>query len=66
MKREGPDMTRNRARSLNILIALAFALAMIAVSLLVEDRKTSNTIVMLLIALWWVPFMVLTRRGRAS
>ena len=66
MKREGPDMTRNRARSLNILIALAFALAMIAVSLLVEDRKTSNTIVMLLIALWWVPFMVLTRRGGAS
>jgi hypothetical protein len=54
-------MTSQRATHLNILISIVFAAAMIGSSLMIDDKDTSQIVVFILIAIWFVPFTYLTK-----
>ena len=56
-------MTPKRAATLNILVSIVFALAMLASSYFLRDTTLSETVLFILIALWWIPFSMLTARG---
>ncbi|MFK7767871.1 MAG: hypothetical protein AB8B55_11670 [Mariniblastus sp.] len=48
--------------SLIIGISLAFAAAMLLAAWLMGDSDQMSTVVMLLVALWWIPFSTLSAR----
>jgi heme O synthase-like polyprenyltransferase len=54
-------MTSKRAASLNTIISIGFALAMIGTSLIIADRDMSQAVVFILITIWFVPFFYLIK-----
>lgn len=54
-------MTPKRATYANYLISIVFAAAMIGTSLMVDDRELSQTVTFILISMWLVPFLYLTK-----
>ena len=54
-------MTSKRAASLNTIISIGFALAMIGTSLIIADKDMSQTVVFILITIWFVPFFYLIK-----
>jgi len=54
-------MTSKRAASLNTIISIGFALAMIGTPLIIADRDMSQAVVFILITIWFVPFFYLIK-----
>ncbi len=54
-------MTSKRATYLNTIISIGFALAMIGTSLIIADKDMSQTVVFILITIWFVPFFYLIK-----
>jgi hypothetical protein len=57
-------MTPQKAAVLNIIISLMFAAAIISVTCFSDDATDNNTITFLLIALWFIPFSLLSGFGK--
>ncbi|MEW6997392.1 hypothetical protein AADZ86_06795 [Colwelliaceae bacterium BS250] len=55
-------MDCKKAKQLNIIISVLFALAMLISSYFIADKGLSQTVVFMLIALWLVPFLYLNKR----
>jgi len=53
------NLTPKRATYANYLISIVFAAAMIGSSLIIDDKDTSQIVVFILIAIWFVPFFYL-------
>jgi len=56
-------MNPKRAAFFNIVISIIFAVAIILSSHLLKDSEHSQTVLYLLIAMWWIPFSLLTIAG---
>lgn len=54
--RQGKQASKNRAYLSIILVSVAFAAAMLISSTIFTDRGDLQTVIFLLIALWFVPF----------
>ena len=52
-------MSPRKAGFLQIATSLAFAFAMLVASYLMGDSPHSQTVVLLLVAAWWIPFSYL-------
>lgn len=52
-----------RNGTLIILVSLAFAAAMLLTSFFMADSPHRETVVFLLIAVWWIPFTYLSARS---
>ena len=55
-------MDSKKAKLLNIIISLFFALAMIISSYFISDKELSKTVVFMLIAAWLIPLLYLNKR----
>ena len=55
-------MDCKKAKSAIILVSLFFALAMIVSAYFIEDKKLSQTVVFILIAVYLVPFFYLSKQ----
>lgn len=58
-------MDSKKARRLNIIIAVFFALAMLVTSYVIADRSLSQNVNFLLIAVWLVPFFFFSKRAQS-
>lgn len=56
-------MNHQKAKRLNIAISILFALAMLLTSYVIADKDLSQTVVLILIALWFIPFLYLSKMG---
>lgn len=54
-------MNTKKARQLNIIISVIFALTMLLTSYFVADKDVSQNIVLILITLWFIPFLYLSK-----
>lgn len=54
-------MTTKRATYANVLISIVFAAVMIGSAIMINDKDTSQTVVLILIAIWFVPFLYLAK-----
>ncbi len=52
-------MTPKRTTHTIIIVSLVFALAMVASSMMIADKDSSQTVILVLIALWFIPFSYL-------
>lgn len=59
-------LSPRRASVLLIAISLLFAAAMIAAAWFLRGSEHAQTVVFLLIAVWWVPFSVLSSASTAT
>lgn len=57
------SMSPKRGATLVVLVSLAFAAAILLASYLMGDSPNRETVVFLLIAVWWVPFTYLSARS---
>ena len=55
-------MDFKKVKLANILISLFFALAMIISSYFIADKDLSEKVVLMLIAVWLIPFFYLNKR----
>jgi D-alanyl-lipoteichoic acid acyltransferase DltB (MBOAT superfamily) len=55
-------MNYKKARVVNILISIFFALAMLISSYFIADKDLSETVIFILIAIWLVPFLYLSKK----
>ena len=60
------DMDKKRAAVLNIAVSIFFAIAILLSSYMLGDSPASETVMFILIAVWWVPFSYLTARGAGN
>ena len=55
-------MDCKKVKVANIIISVLFAAAMIISSYFIEDKDLSKTVVIMLIAVWLVPFFYLNKQ----
>lgn len=55
-------MNYKKARMVNILISIFFALVMLISSYFIADKDLSETVIFILIAIWLVPFLYLSKK----
>jgi hypothetical protein len=56
-------MDPKKAAFLNIVISTIFAVAVVVSDSLLEGTQHNQTVLYTLIALWWIPFMLLSLAG---
>jgi len=61
IQRWGASLTPGKAAKLQLGLALSFAAAILAASYFLRDTDSSEMAVYSLIAIWWVPFSVLSQ-----
>jgi Na+-driven multidrug efflux pump len=52
-------MTPKRTTRAIIIVSLVFAIAMVASSMMIAEKDASQTVNLILIALWFIPFSYL-------
>ena len=57
--------TKGTTRNI-VLVSVVFAAAMLIASVTIVDKSTSQTVILLLVALWLVPFLYLARARNQS
>tara|TARA_R110002050_G_C8837823_1_gene505728 strand:+ start:101 stop:280 length:180 start_codon:yes stop_codon:yes gene_type:complete len=55
-------MNYKKARMVNILISIFFALVMLISSYFIADKDLSETVIFILIAIWLIPFLYLSKK----
>ncbi len=63
---EGQTASPKRATRNIVLVSVAFAAAMLITSVTIVDESTSQTMNLLLVALWFVPFLYFARAKNQS
>ncbi|MCE0556383.1 hypothetical protein [Motilimonas sp. E26] len=54
-------MNRKKAMQANIAISILFAVVMLVSSYVIADKDLTQNIVIILIAIWFVPFLYLSK-----
>ena len=57
--------TKGTTRNI-VLVSVVFAAAMLIASVTIVDKSTSQTVILLLVALWLIPFLYLARARNQS
>jgi Ca2+/Na+ antiporter len=55
-------MNYKKTRMVNILISIFFALVMLISSYFIADKDLSETVILILTAIWLVPFLYLSKK----
>lgn len=56
-------MDSRKAAFLNIVISIIFAVSIVVSNYLLDGTPHDQTVLYILIALWWIPFMLLSMAG---
>ncbi len=56
-------MDSRKAVFLNIVISIIFAVSIVVSNYLLDGTPYDQTVLYILIALWWIPFMLLSMAG---
>ena len=57
-------MDFKKARKMNVIISIIFALIMLSTSYFIADKDLSQNIILILISIWLVPFFYLSSKSK--
>ena len=59
-------MDFKKARQINVIISIIFALVMLLTSYFIADKDLSQNIILILISIWLVPFFYFSHKNKSK
>lgn len=59
-------MDFKKARQINVIISIIFALVMLLTSYFIADKDLSQNIILILISIWLVPFFYFSHKSKSK
>jgi len=59
-------MDFKKARQINVIISIIFALVMLLTSYFIADKDLSQNIILILISIWLVPFFYFSNKSKSK